>query len=81
MTELKTVTFAIIHFTVAFGVGWMVTGSPVIGGVLAVIEPLVNTVAFYLHERVWQRVQRERDIDQTADRCTLFCENGAMIYG
>jgi uncharacterized membrane protein len=56
MTELKTATFAGIHFTVAFSVGWIVTGSPVIGGVLAVIEPMVNTVAFYLHERVWQRV-------------------------
>jgi uncharacterized membrane protein len=55
MTELKTATFACIHFAVAFSVGWIVTGSPVIGGVLALIEPMVNTVAFYLHERVWQR--------------------------
>ncbi|MBK6510995.1 MAG: DUF2061 domain-containing protein [Haliea sp.] len=61
MTELKTATFACIHFAVAFSVGWMVTGSPVIGGVLAVIEPLVNTVAFYLHERVWQRVCINRE--------------------
>lgn len=55
MTELKTATFACIHFAVAFSVGWIVTGSPVIGGVLALVEPMVNTVAFYLHERVWQR--------------------------
>jgi len=60
MAGKKTVTFACIHFLVAFGVAWVVTGSPVIGGVLAVVEPLVNTVAFYLHERVWQKVRCQR---------------------
>ena len=60
MAEVKTATFACVHFTVAFGVGWAVTGSPVVGGVLAVVEPLVNTIAFYLHERVWERLQRKQ---------------------
>lgn len=71
MTELKTVTFACIHFAVAFSVGWMVTGSPVIGGVLAVIEPMVNTVAFYLHERVWQRfcINREATTARHSPSC------------
>jgi uncharacterized membrane protein len=74
MTEIKTATFACIHFTVAFSVGWMVTGSPVIGGVLAVIEPLVNTVAFYLHERVWQRVciNREAAAAQHSHACAAI---------
>jgi len=60
MAAQKTVTFACIHFMVAFGVAWVVTGSPVLGGVLAVVEPLVNTVAFYLHERLWQRARDRR---------------------
>ncbi|KGE03177.1 DUF2061 domain-containing protein [Pseudohaliea rubra] len=54
MAGKKTLSFALVHFSVAFAVGWLVTGSPWLGGTLAVLEPMVNTVAFYLHERAWQ---------------------------
>jgi len=54
MAGRKTVSFAVVHFVVAFAVGWLVTGSPWLGGTLALLEPLVNTGAFYLHERAWQ---------------------------
>jgi uncharacterized membrane protein len=50
----KTLSFAAVHFSVAFALGWLVTGSVVLGGTLALLEPLVNTVAYYLHERAWQ---------------------------
>ncbi|KPJ95609.1 MAG: hypothetical protein AMJ55_03405 [Gammaproteobacteria bacterium SG8_15] len=40
----KTVTFAIVHFTVAFAVGYLMTGSVVVGGAIALVEPMVNTV-------------------------------------
>ncbi|MBK6740488.1 MAG: DUF2061 domain-containing protein, partial [Haliea sp.] len=56
MTELLIAIFACIHFACGVQCRMIVTGSPVICGVMAVIEPMVNTVAFYLHERVWQRV-------------------------
>ena len=52
-TMAKTVTFAILHFTVAFSVGYALTGDIVIGGAVALIEPAVNTVAFYFHEKAW----------------------------
>ena len=53
MAEIKTVSFAFVHFSVAFSVAYLITGSVILGGLLAFVEPLVNTVAFYLHERVW----------------------------
>jgi len=49
----KTATFAVLHFTVAFSVGYALTGDIVIGGAIALIEPAVNTVAFYFHEKAW----------------------------
>ncbi|SEA12664.1 Uncharacterized membrane protein [Thiothrix caldifontis] len=52
----KTFTFAILHFSVAFTVAYVLTGSIVIGGVMALIEPAINTVVFYFHERAWQTV-------------------------
>lgn len=52
----KTMTFAAVHFTVAFSVGYAMTGSLLVGGAIAMVEPAINTVAYYLHEQVWARV-------------------------
>ena len=51
----KTLSFAILHFSVAFSVTWALTGSWLIGSAVALIEPAINTVAFYVHERLWLR--------------------------
>jgi uncharacterized membrane protein len=56
----KTITFAGAHFTVAFSVGYALTGSAWVGGALAIIEPSINTVVFYFHEKIWQRVEARR---------------------
>ena len=42
----KTLSFAGIHFLVAFGVGYLLTGNVWVGGALALVEPACNTVAF-----------------------------------
>lgn len=52
---VKTISFAILHFTVAFTVAYLLTGSVLIGGLLAIIEPACNTVVFYFHEKAWNR--------------------------
>ena len=57
---LKTMSFAAVHFTVAFTVGYLMTGSVVVGGALALVEPAVNTVAYHLHEKVWARAALRR---------------------
>ena len=59
----KTLSFAATHFTVAFGVAYALTGDVVIGGVLAMVEPAVNTVAYHFHEQVWSRIQQRRRAD------------------
>ena len=51
----KTVTFAMVHFTVAFSIAYLLTGSIGIASALALVEPIANTFAYYLHERLWQR--------------------------
>lgn len=56
----KTLTFAVMHFTIAFGVVYAMTGSLLLGGAVALIEPAVNTVAFYFHEKIWARAERRR---------------------
>lgn len=51
----KTLSFAVLHFTIAFTVAYLLTGSLLTGGLIALIEPACNTIAFYFHERVWER--------------------------
>ena len=51
----KTLSFAAVHFTVAFSLGYLLTGSLLVGGALALLEPALNTVAYYWHERAWAR--------------------------
>lgn len=55
----KTITFAVMHFCVAFSVAYLLTGSLVIGGAIALVEPAVNTVAYYFHERIWTALGRD----------------------
>ena len=53
----KTMTFAVMHFSVAFAVAYLLTGSVVIGGAVALVEPAINTIAFYFHELVWKKIE------------------------
>ncbi|MCK6263034.1 DUF2061 domain-containing protein [Vibrio sp. ZSDE26] len=54
-TKMKTMSFAVVHFSVAFGVVYLLTGDALVGGIMATIEPAFNTCAYYFHEKVWQR--------------------------
>ena len=62
----KTATFAAVHFTVAFSVGYALTGSVVIGGTMALVEPAINTVAFYFHEMGWKKFEANKEALQEA---------------
>jgi uncharacterized membrane protein len=53
MARTKTMTFAVVHFSVAFSVAYVMTGSLVIGGAIALVEPAINTIAYYFHEKAW----------------------------
>ena len=53
----KTLSFALVHFSVAFVVGYAISGSVLVGGAMALVEPAINTVAYHLHERAWERIR------------------------
>jgi uncharacterized membrane protein len=60
MPVTKTFSFAVVHFIVAFSVGFALTGSIAIGGAIALIEPALNTVAYFFHEKAWDRFRPAR---------------------
>jgi len=49
----KTLAFAAIHLVIAVALGWLFTGSFVLAGLLALIEPAVNTVAHHRLDHWW----------------------------
>ncbi|MCS6995382.1 MAG: DUF2061 domain-containing protein [Casimicrobiaceae bacterium] len=49
----KTASFAVVHLSVAFGVTYALTGSAPVAAAVALIEPLANTAAYFVHERLW----------------------------
>ena len=55
---LKTLTFTLMHFCIAFAVTYALTGRVAASGLVAAIEPLCNSVGFYFHEKIWQRLEK-----------------------
>lgn len=56
---VKTMTYASLHFSVGFGVTYALTGEVTIAAGVALIEPAVNTVVFFFHEKAWARYPAE----------------------
>lgn len=62
----KTLSFALVHFTVAFSVVYALTGHWVMGGVIALLEPAINTLAYHFHEMAWERWRRRAALEKSA---------------
>ena len=52
---IKTGTYLDIHLMIGFTVAYVMTGSAKIAGGIALIDPLVNAVAFFFHEKAWRK--------------------------
>ena len=59
-TLKKTASYYVMHITVAAVVGYLVTGNLWMALTLSLVEPTVQAVAFFFHEKAWERVGRRR---------------------
>lgn len=57
---VKTLSFGAMHIGIAFAVTYLLTGSLAVGGAVALVEPVVNTVGYFFHEKIWQRRRMPR---------------------
>jgi len=57
---LKTVTYGVMHFAVAVSVAYALTHDIRTALAIGVIEPLVQTVFFTVHDRIWTRLEARR---------------------
>lgn len=53
----KTLSFGVMHLMTAFGVSYALTGSVAVAGAVTLVEPLVNTVMHYFHDKHWPRIE------------------------
>ena len=51
----KTTSYYLVHITVAAMVAYAVTGNLLISLTLSLLEPTVQAVAFFFHEKAWER--------------------------
>lgn len=58
ITVAKTVSSVGVHVLVASGVTYAMTGSLVLGGAVAVVEPLANVVVHHVHDKIWARMRK-----------------------
>lgn len=51
----KTLSYYIMHITVAMLVAYMVTGNLWMAVTLSLLEPTVQAFAFFFHKKVWNK--------------------------
>lgn len=54
-TLKKTASYYVVHITVAALVAYAVTGDLLVSLTLSLLEPSVQAVAFFFHEKAWER--------------------------
>ena len=59
-TLAKTGSYYLIHICVAALVAYAVTGNLIASLTLSLLEPTVQAVAFFFHEKAWERAQQRR---------------------
>ena len=57
LTLMKTGSYYVIHICVAAMVAYAVTGNLLASLTLSLLEPTVQAVAFFFHEKAWARKQ------------------------
>lgn len=64
---LKTLTYGLTHMVVAMAVVFALTRDWRAALAVGLIEPVVQTVAYVLHERAWARAGRQGAAGQRKD--------------
>ena len=57
---VKTVSWRITGSGATFLISYLVSGNLAAAGTIAIVQVIVNTVLYYLHERIWNKVKWQR---------------------
>lgn len=57
ITAIKTCSQVVTHMSIAFGLAYLLTGSLALGGLAAIIEPILNVALLPKHEKTWHAIR------------------------
>lgn len=85
VTAAKTVSQVGTHMGIAFSLMYFLTGSAALGGIAAVLEPIVNVLLLPLHERFWHgmhhRHAQARRASVAAEKISQTIMHSAVAVG
>jgi uncharacterized membrane protein len=53
---VKTISWRITGSGATFGISYLISGDFTIAGTIAVIQLISNTILYFIHERIWNRI-------------------------
>jgi len=59
---LKTGSYSLMHLSIAIAVTYAITQDWRAALAVGLIEPAVQTVAFLIHDQLWARWERKREV-------------------
>lgn len=54
---VKTISWRITGSSATFLIAYLISGNISIAGTIAVIQLTANTILYYIHERVWNKIR------------------------
>jgi uncharacterized membrane protein len=65
---LKTITWRMVGTIDTILLGWLVSGDPLIGITIGSFEVITKMILYFLHERIWYKldfgVERDENVDK-----------------
>ncbi|MDX9689410.1 MAG: DUF2061 domain-containing protein [Proteobacteria bacterium] len=59
---IKTLSYGTMHMGIAIMVAYILSESWKIAFAIGLIEPCIQTVAYFFHERAWHHLERKRHL-------------------
>ena len=54
---VKTISWRLTGSGATFIISWLISGNFAVAGTIAVIQLTSNTILYYIHERIWNRIK------------------------
>lgn len=54
---VKTISWRITGSAATFIVAYLISSNIAVSGTIALVQLVVNTVLYYLHERIWNKIR------------------------
>jgi uncharacterized membrane protein len=58
---VKTISWRLTGTGATFFISYLILGSFSVASTIAIVQLTINTILYYLHERIWNRIKWGRD--------------------